>query len=326
MTDKFELDVSDMISATKSARAITGVDALGPRERIMCSVNHVYRRLESGLFLHIQNFRVAQTYDYRVVRRGYLTFQFLISGRFRLDSGVGLHQYNAGTVRISNFARSESKIEADGKHILGLHVFVERAYLIDHFGLDVNALPESLRPLFCSTLDFPTPLELALSTSAWISIEQILYCQLPEPLRGIFLNAKATELICDIVACLNELRPFERVFGVSRETRETQMIETAAAIYRREMKSSPSIAEMSRRVGLNKNSLSEGFRERFGVTPGEYSRAVRLDWARKRLAEGSMPVAAIAAAAGYDSHAAFTRSFSERFGHSPSATKPDSIP
>ena len=45
-----------MISATKGAPVITGVDALGPRQLIMRSANHIYRRLDSGVFLHVQNF------------------------------------------------------------------------------------------------------------------------------------------------------------------------------------------------------------------------------------------------------------------------------
>ena len=128
-----------------------------------------------------------------------------------------MHQFNAGTIRITGFARSELKVEADGKNIQGVGLFIERAHLIDHFGLNVDALPAVLQPLFRSALDFALPLELPLPATSWVSVEQILHCQLPEPLRGVFLNAKATELICDVVACLNKLRPFGRIFGVSRE-------------------------------------------------------------------------------------------------------------
>ncbi|RYE30026.1 MAG: AraC family transcriptional regulator [Hyphomicrobiales bacterium] len=98
-------------------------------------------------------------------------------------------------------------------------------------------------------------------------------------------------------------------------------VEAAALIYRRELSNPPSIDDLARRVGLNRNSLSEAFRERFGETPASFSRRMRLEWAREQLNARTGRVSEIAMACGYTSHAAFSRSFLEQFGKPPSKTK-----
>ena len=58
----------------------------------------------------------------------------------------------------------------------------------------------------------------------------------------------------------------------------------------------------------------------FGVTPHEYSRRIRLEWAHERIASGVMTISEACDAVGYSSHSAFTRAFGEVFGYAPSET------
>jgi AraC family transcriptional regulator, transcriptional activator of the genes for pyochelin and ferripyochelin receptors len=161
-------------------------------------------------------------------------------------------------------------------------------------------------------------IELPMPSSAWAAVWQILQCGYPEPLRGEYQSAKAVELICYVVAALNKLGPGVSRIGVSGASRERAGIENAAHIYRYQVSDPPSLDEVARRVGLNRNKLVAGFRERFGVTPHDYSRQIRLDRAREMLRGDALSVEQVARACGYTSHAAFSRSFRQRYGLSPS--------
>lgn len=76
-------------------------------------------------------------------------------------------------------------------------------------------------------------------------------------------------------------------------------------------------------VGVTPQTLRKGFRLCVGATVKEFAAAVRLDWARDRLAGGreTRPVAALAQQLGYASATHFSRSYVRRFGETPSQTR-----
>lgn len=61
------------------------------------------------------------------------------------------------------------------------------------------------------------------------------------------------------------------------------------------------------------------------MTPAEYSRKRRLDWAARRLSKG-LEVGQAAGEVGYDSVAAFSRAFKQQFGQAPSKPASDGQP
>jgi AraC family transcriptional regulator len=63
------------------------------------------------------------------------------------------------------------------------------------------------------------------------------------------------------------------------------------------------------------------FRGMVGESVKEYVRRLRLERAAAQLSRGAVPVIDVALEAGYDSHAAFTRSFKAAFGIAPSACR-----
>jgi AraC family transcriptional regulator len=80
---------------------------------------------------------------------------------------------------------------------------------------------------------------------------------------------------------------------------------------------------------LNRDVLAEvagfsvpHFHRIFTATTGEssisYVRRMRLERAGRKLRMGAVDITEVALAAGYDSHAAFSKAFKQRFGFSPS--------
>lgn len=70
-------------------------------------------------------------------------------------------------------------------------------------------------------------------------------------------------------------------------------------------------------AGLSERQLDRAYRRRFGESIRFQHRRLRLERAARQLRGTREPVRAIAAAAGFGSHEAFTRAFRARFGMTP---------
>jgi transcriptional regulator GlxA family with amidase domain len=80
-----------------------------------------------------------------------------------------------------------------------------------------------------------------------------------------------------------------------------------------------SVEALAARANLSLRHFSRRFRAAFELSPADYVEVLRLDAARRGLAETALPVAAVACAVGFRSDDAFRRAFERRFGVTPSA-------
>jgi len=80
-----------------------------------------------------------------------------------------------------------------------------------------------------------------------------------------------------------------------------------------------SVEALAARAHMSLRHFSRRFRAAFELSPADYVEVLRLDAARRGLAETSLPVASVACAAGFRSDDAFRRAFERRFGVTPSA-------
>lgn len=78
------------------------------------------------------------------------------------------------------------------------------------------------------------------------------------------------------------------------------------------------IASIAKRVGLTSRVLENIFRNSIGQTPGAYYLRLRLNAARRLVADTRLPIADIAARTGFSSSATFSRAFTKGFGKAPS--------
>ncbi|MBL0371675.1 GlxA family transcriptional regulator [Rhizobium sp. KVB221] len=82
-----------------------------------------------------------------------------------------------------------------------------------------------------------------------------------------------------------------------------------------------SLEKLARRSGLSARHLQSLFNEAFGVGPHVHYLALRLNAARRRVIETRTSFADIAAATGFNSASAFSRSYRAQFRESPSETR-----
>jgi AraC family transcriptional regulator len=77
------------------------------------------------------------------------------------------------------------------------------------------------------------------------------------------------------------------------------------------------LEDLAAEAGVHPAHLARVFRRHRGMSPGQYLRRLRLEWAAERLVATAEPVSRIALQAGYADQAHFTRAFSRHWGTPP---------
>lgn len=78
-----------------------------------------------------------------------------------------------------------------------------------------------------------------------------------------------------------------------------------------------SVLQLASKAGLNRRSLTEGFKNAYGVSVSQYVSEIRLARAKTLVLETDKPMTEIAFDAGYNHLSSFSRAFTHCFGASP---------
>lgn len=90
----------------------------------------------------------------------------------------------------------------------------------------------------------------------------------------------------------------------------------ARAILGRTFAEKPALADIAAEVGVHPVHLARSFRAHYGTSIGEHVRALRVAYARERIAAGAA-LTVVAAEAGFADQSHFTRTFTRLLGVSP---------
>jgi AraC family transcriptional regulator, transcriptional activator of the genes for pyochelin and ferripyochelin receptors len=285
--------------------------------------------VEEGFFCSVNDWRAkAPTRDHTIVRNS-IGLQFVKSGRVRQTLGGQSRYVHAGArVCLTTFPRETRQVRQyeAGLDVKYVGAWISPDVLVDRFGLEVDALPDPLKSFFRGQASAPFSLSLPMGPKLWMVLDEVFAAPFAGTLRQRYLEAKMVELMCETTASLGRLgAPSRSVEEGALSARESMLVQAAASIYARELADPPSVSALAARVGLNRNKLNAGFRALFGCTPHDYSKQVRMDWARRLLDEGALRQGEVAAAVGFRSPAAFSRAFADHFGIPPSASKRPSV-
>ena len=98
----------------------------------------------------------------------------------------------------------------------------------------------------------------------------------------------------------------------------SQWLRSARDILHERVPDAPSsLTELAAAVGVHPAHLARCFRRDYGQTVGDYSRALRLEWAAEQLALNDASLAEIALRAGFADQSHFTRAFRRHSGVTP---------
>ena len=155
-----------------------------------------------------------------------------------------------------------------------------------------------------------------MTPSANMAIHQIINCPYQSPLKRLYLESKALELITHSMAqFIAPGATFKKTSAFRPD--DMERIREAGNVLMRDLANPLSLIELARQVGVNKNKLNQGFRQIFGTSVFDHLRILRLERARELLESKEKNVTEVAFDVGYTHHGNFTRAFKNHFGTNP---------
>jgi len=266
---------------------------------------HDWIRIDDDIILHIANFTALEYFRLRNDRFGFLCFEIALKNEYIRRIEDRENNGEVGTVLISNSISAEYEI-ASGSRARGIIVYCDRKRFMEKFQLDIARVQERSRPIFLNEYGSFGTLRVPLFSSTMADVDQILNCNFQNPLRPIFLAAKVMEILCTLVAQINEYGAGPRPF--STRGLKVRTIEAAADIYKRELHNPPTIEELAERIGSDKRELTKGFQELFGKSPHRYHLQQRMEQAELLLKEGKS-LSEVGRLVGYQGYRTFSRAY-----------------
>ena len=248
----------------------------------------------------------------------------LVSLRFVLAGGIGVHDDGPNAVRVEKGYASVLTLPAGRDYDLHIHGRERLASLTLHFhagnlarimGLEPDELPKLLRDLDRRGQGF-NHLGMRLTPAMHSAVGDIVGASFKGNLRQRYLEAKVMEMLCLLVDTVESSEQGPRAASPVRRS-ERDSLYQAREILMAEFADPPTIEALARRVGLNRTKLQGGFKETFGTTVFDFCQGRRMERAKDLLREGGLTIAEIAESVGYEHPTNFTAAFRRRFNAAP---------
>ena len=158
----------------------------------------------------------------------------------------------------------------------------------------------------------------ALNTTPAVNmaIHQILDCPYRGPLKRLYLESKTLELITYSMAQFVLPETAFKKASVLRPS-DIERVREARNVLISSLDNPPSLLELARQAGINKDKLNHGFHQIFGTSVFDYLRINRLERARELLESKKMNVTEVSFEVGYAHQRNLTRAFKRHFGTNP---------
>jgi AraC-like DNA-binding protein len=271
----------------------------------------------SSALCSLANFQPTRMHVDHLQMDNFITIQFALGGciDFNMEDGPRYHQ--AGQ-RVSFFASPAGtqmkRVITGGEKVQYVGISLPLSDL-QQFGFDPSCMHEDLKAFLEGRNQQLFMLDFNFTPQQFAAVNDLLNNKFTGRLRERFVEAKFNELICLAVEQLMSA-------GSSRWTRSVkardhQALEIAMQILTTETHEPWSMPDLARRVGLNRNKLATGFKERLGMTPASFARKARLKQAKSLIESSRMSMHEVAWETGFVSQSSFTRAYRLEFGVPP---------
>lgn len=271
----------------------------------------------SDLFVTQARIRVKQAVSLYIPGTDYVKFAFNVSGGSTLVfDRVG--QLDMAEPMSSIVLQPGGVEKAEWLHPGAerrfLVVSCSRSFLVDQCGLEADRLSCPLLNSYIRGGNQEPRVEFApLTPEMWAVVASMSSPPFSGNLYRMFMYAKATELICMLLQQLDEAAKYDsHTTPVNRRDRD--LLHHAAEILTLEYITPPSVAAICRRLGTNRNKLSYGFKELFGVSMFEFIQHNKLVAANKLMMDQGMSAKEAAERVGYSDGACLLRAMRRHQG------------
>ncbi|GAA4271968.1 AraC family transcriptional regulator [Aquimarina gracilis] len=147
-------------------------------------------------------------------------------------------------------------------------------------------------------------------------ISEFTECDLTGFMRQVYLEGKAYEILTyQLKQYLDDLNEPDKRLIIRQATIEA--IEKAVSIIEDEIESMENIVNLAKRVGLNQNTLQNGFQQLYKTSVNEFIRNYRIEKAKELLESSNLNITEITYKVGINSRSYFSKLFKKKYGISP---------
>lgn len=195
-------------------------------------------------------------------------------------------------------------------------IYIGPKVLKNFAGDHIALYPDPLREILKGNRRESFHQSFMLTPAINMALGQIFNCPDARPLKRAYLESKVLELTTHAMAqlVLPKNTPCD---NRPVQTDGIRYVWAAKDMLLDNLADPPSLHELARRVGSNKTTLNQGFRQVFGTSAFEFLRIQRLERARELLENKRMNVTQTALEVGYEHPKNFTRAFKSHFGINP---------
>lgn len=136
------------------------------------------------------------------------------------------------------------------------------------------------------------------------------------PMRSVFLEAKAFEMLAEYLGHLSDSPA-----SPCRTPPARRRAQAAKDLIMANLSDPPRIEDVARQVGLSQRHLAELFQDMFGASPLQCLTQWRLEEGQALLARGDLSVKQVAHRMGYAHVSSFSYAYARRYGHPPSSRR-----
>lgn len=270
-----------------------------------------------GFGMCVNNSDFHDTSVFRFAGEGLLKIHFRLAAITSLVlEGIGQIDLDRAVCQVFYHPEGSADCEwiAGGQARGWVTIYCKPDYLSNVFGVDLESLPRPLYSVLTLHPEVPYIDHLPLNVGMRQACASIADCDFIGRLRNRFLESQAIELLCLVLAQLQEQS------GIRHNTLSLSDIDAlhdAMDILCKNFSDPPSVATLSRTVGINRNKLTYGFKSLFGTTMQDVCFSKRMETAQKMLMDSNERIDKIAEAVGYNHANNFSASFKKAFGVSP---------
>ena len=246
-----------------------------------------------------------------------LQLNFNVKGNIKhsLNDNNTRYQMNPlqGTITVHPAGSSQKIIFPGNETILFTTLFIDRKVYSKKIECVLEQIPEELQDIFLDkqakkSFFYQSNYSIAIATC----IQKITEDKNSGLVRSTFLEGKALELFSKLINQYNEdlLAPSKQV--LLRAT-DLEKIKNAKELLIKDLTNPPTIEELSKLVGINRQKLKQGFKKVYEKTIGIYLRDERMEVGSILLLNGKS-VRQVSYEVGYSNQSHFARRFRERYG------------
>lgn len=275
--------------------------------------------LADNLLLMHSDFQYEHAVEGKAEGHDYLKFHFKISGHnlvrfggncdYLIDAGKSVIAYHpTGLLKDDCYAARARECSLTLSCKPGALLEIMRVQPEDLPAPLCNYFRGNSNDFFCHTLP--------LTQEMVVTIGSILRPRYDGHLRRLHIEARSLDLICVMLDMLQET-PRRDIQAQKVRVRDIEALHAVRTFLGTCYALPPSIPALSRRFGLNRTKLTEGFRMLFGQTIFGYIHAIRMQVAKQLLLESQLSIAVVAETVGYERQTSFATAFRQHYGFAP---------